>query len=82
MAEPRLDDEETILRAVHSWTRERQLALVRRLLDTGLDTLDPATQRPRIPSGALRDLATARRPAPSDEEIERWRQEKYDWRQE
>lgn len=82
MAEPYLEDEEAILRAVHSWPRERQLALVRRLLDSGLDTLDPNTQRPITPSAALRGLAVGARPAPSDDEIERWRQEKYDLRQE
>jgi hypothetical protein len=82
MAEPYLEDEEAILRTVHSWPRERQLALVRRLLNSGLDTLDPQTQRPRVPSAALRGLASGRQAAPSDEEIERWRQEKYDLRQE
>jgi hypothetical protein len=82
MAEPYFEDEEAILRAVHSWPRERQLALVRRLLDSGLDTLDPQTQRPIIPSAALHGLAARGRPAPSDEEIKRWREEKYDLRQE
>jgi hypothetical protein len=80
MAEPQLEDEEAILRAVHSWPRERQPALVRRQLDAGLDTLDPQTRRPLIPSGALRGIAAGRQPAPSDEEIERWREEKYDLR--
>ncbi len=82
MAEPHLEDEEAILRAVHTWPRERQLALVRRLLDSGLDTLDPQTQRPRVPSASLRGLAAGGRPTPSDEEIGRWRQEKHDFRQE
>jgi len=76
MAEPRLDDEEAILRAVLSWPRERQLALVRQLLDSGLDTLDPQTQRPLISSGALRGIATGHQLPPSDEEIERWREER------
>jgi len=77
MAEPNLADEETVLRVVQSWPRDRQLSLVRRLLDPGHDTLDPATHRPIISSAALRGLLAGRRPAPSDEEIDRWREEKY-----
>jgi hypothetical protein len=77
MAEPLFEDEEAILRAVHAWTRDRPLALVRRPLDTGLDTLDPKTQRPLVPSASLRGIAVGGPPAPSDAEIERWREEKY-----
>ena len=77
MAEPNLVDEETVLHVVQSWPRDRQLLLVRRLLDTGRDTLDPVTHRPIISSASLRGLLAGKRPAPSDEEIDRWREEKY-----
>jgi hypothetical protein len=77
VAEPNLADEEAVLRVVESWPRDRQLSLVRRLLDPGRDTLDPATHRPIVSSASLRGLLTAHRLAPSDEEVDRWREEKY-----
>lgn len=78
MAEPSVIDEETILRTVREWPREQQVHLARRILDPGLGTIDPHTGRPYVMSGELRGLGAGERPAPSDEEIERWRLEKYD----
>jgi hypothetical protein len=52
--------------------------LARRILDPGLATLDPRTGRPYVASVELRGIGKGDRPAPSDEEIERWRAEKYE----
>lgn len=78
MAEQKTLDEEAILRLVRTWPRDQQLDLARRILDPGLATLDPHTGRPAIPSAALRGIAAGERPAPTDEEVERWRLEKYE----
>lgn len=78
MAEQLVIDEETILRAVREWPREQQVHLARRILDPGLGTIDPHTGLPYVTSAELRGLGAGDRPAPSDEEIERWRAEKYD----
>ena len=78
MADQPIVDEEAVLRAVQHWPRERQLRLAHRLLDPGLATLNPQTGRPYVSSTELRGMGLGGRPAPSDEEIERWRMEKYD----
>jgi hypothetical protein len=70
-------DEEAILRVVQTWPREQQVHLAHRLLDPGLETLDPHTGRPNISSAALRGIGAGGRPAPSDADIERWHLEKY-----
>jgi hypothetical protein len=77
MAEPHIIDEETILRMVQALPRSKQVHLAHRILDPGLATLDPQTGLPLVTSAALRGIGTGGRPAPSDEEIERWRMEKY-----
>ena len=77
MAEQLTLDEETILRAVRQWPREQQVRLAQRILDPGLATLDPQTGRPYVASAELRGIGAGNRPAPSDEEIDRWRGEKY-----
>ncbi|MDE3230526.1 MAG: hypothetical protein KGO05_11655 [Chloroflexota bacterium] len=77
MAEQEVLDEETILRAVRAWPRTQQIHLAHRILDPGLATIDPQTGRPYILSAELRGIAAGGRPAPTDEEIERWRLEKY-----
>ena len=70
-------DEEAILRVVQAWPREQQIHLAHRLLDPGLETLDPHGGRPNISSADLRGIGAGGHPAPSDEDIERWRLEKY-----
>jgi hypothetical protein len=78
MDEPMIPDEEAILRVVRTWPRDLQLDLAHRILDSGLATLDPLTGRPYVASAELRGLMKGERPAPSDEDIERWREEKYE----
>lgn len=78
MAEQQTLDEEAILRMVQDWPRERQVNLAHRILDPGLGTLNPQTGRPCVSSNELRGIGAGGLPAPSDEEIERWRLEKYD----
>jgi CRISPR/Cas system CMR subunit Cmr6 (Cas7 group RAMP superfamily) len=70
-------DEETILRLVQTWPREQQVELAHRILDPGLATLDPLTGRPYIASAELRGIARGDGPVPTDEDIARWRDEKY-----
>ena len=77
MAEHVVLDEETILRAVQEWPREQQVQLAHRILDPGLGTLDPETGCPHVTSAMLRGIGAGDNPPPSDEEIERWRMEKY-----
>jgi hypothetical protein len=77
MAEPLVLDEDTILRTAREWPRERQVQLARRILDPGLGTLAPQTGYPYAASAELRGIGAGDRPPPSDDEIERWRMEKY-----
>lgn len=77
MTEQQILDEETVLRMVRNWPREQQVHLAHRLLDPGLATLDPRTGRPYVASAELRGIGAGDRPVPSDEEIDRWRLEKY-----
>ncbi|HZC78159.1 MAG TPA: hypothetical protein VE258_10440, partial [Ktedonobacterales bacterium] len=70
-------DEETVLRMVQAWSRDQRVHLAHRLLDPGISTLDPQTGRPYVASTQLRGIGAGNRPAPTDEEIERWRAEKY-----
>jgi len=79
MAEPQLD-QETIVRAVRDWSRERREQLARLILmDNGQDTIDPATGRPYVSSDELYGLfATPGQPAPTDEDIERMLMERHD----
>lgn len=74
-------DQETILRAVRTWPRSQQEQLARIILrDIEQEkTIDPATGRPYVSSEELRGiLAIPGKPAPTDEDIERIRMEKYD----
>jgi hypothetical protein len=77
MAEQQTLDEDTILRMIQALPRDQQVRLAHRILDTGLATINPETGRPYIASSALRGIGLGVRPAPSDEDIERWRMEKY-----
>ena len=73
-------DQETILRVVRSWPRSLQEQLARMILsDTEPDgTINPKTGRPYVSSEELRGLlVTPGKPAPTDEDIERIRMEKY-----
>lgn len=77
MAEQQVLDEDAIIRMVREWPRDQQVRLAHRILDPGLGTLDPQTGRPRVASADLRGIGAGDHPAPSDEEIEQWRMEKY-----
>ena len=77
MAEPSVLDEDTILRTIREWPREQQVHLARMILDPGLATLDPQTGRPYVTSEELRGIGAGTNPPPTDEDIERWRMEKY-----
>ena len=77
MAESLVLDEDTILRTVRGWPREQQAQLAHRILDPGLGTLDPQAGAPYIASAQLRGIGAGDGLPPSDEEIERWRMEKY-----
>lgn len=76
MAGQQMLDEEAVLRMVQEWPRERQIQLAHRILDPGLGTLNPQTGRPFVSSDELRGLGAGELPAPSDEQIERWRMKK------
>ncbi len=84
-------DRKAILRPIESWPQDEQLALARTIIERASrpapdasgalarstwDALYGIASR-----GALEDargmLATSGQPAPTDEEIERWRMEKY-----
>ena len=77
MADQQTSDEDSILRMALALPREQQVRLARRILDPGLATINPDTGRPYIPSSALRGIGLGDDPPPSDEDIERWRLEKY-----
>ncbi len=77
MAEQQALDEETILRIVQRWPRRQQVHLAHRILDPGLATLDPQTGRPLVTSTELRGIGAGAAPAPTDEDVERWRLEKH-----
>ncbi len=77
MAEPSVLDEDTILRAIRAWPREQQVHLARVILDPGLATLDPQTGRPLVTSAELRGIGAGDKTPPTNEDIERWRMEKY-----
>ncbi len=74
MSAPSLDHD-TIMHAVQQWPREQQLELAREILQAA------ATNTPRpAPSQdswqRLVGILATDQPAPSDEEIERWREER------
>lgn len=78
MTPPALD-QETILETVRRWPREAQLALAQELVRTAAASPEYGDLNETLSPGASwRDLigllATAQ-PPPSDEEIERWREE-------
>lgn len=77
MAEPSVLDEDAILRTVREWPREQQVHLAQMILDPGLATLDPQTGRPYVTSAELRGIGAGNNAPPTDEDIERWRMEKY-----
>ena len=78
MAEQQVLDEDDVLRVVREWPRERQVHLAHRILDPGMGTLDPQTGHPYVTSTELRGIGAGGHSAPSEEQIERWRMEKYD----
>ncbi len=84
-------DRETILRAIEAWPVEERLALARTIIEQTSPPAPNTSGAPArstwdalygiASSSALEDargmLATPGQPAPTDEEIERWRMEKY-----
>jgi hypothetical protein len=73
MATPALD-RETILRAIGTWPYEEQLALAQEITRRAATS----TSATHASIGDARGmLATPNKPAPSDEDIERLRMEKY-----
>ncbi len=68
-------DRDAILRIIESWPQDEQLALAREIARrAGAPSITPAHASFE---DALGMLATPGQPAPTDEEIERWRMEKY-----
>jgi hypothetical protein len=71
---------EGVLKIVSQWPTAQQIALVEDVLRTISSRVEPPKQRRRTLDQALGLLATDR-PAPTDEEVERWldehRMEKY-----
>ena len=74
MTQPALD-REAILHAIEGWAHDEQLALAREIERRASALSTP--KRYASFMGALGLLATPGQPAPTDEEIERWRMEKY-----
>lgn len=77
MAESPTLDESAILRTIRDWPCEQQIHLAHMILDPGLATLDPETGRPDVASAELRGIGKGEGPPPTDDEVERWRMEKY-----
>lgn len=85
LADQHVPDADAILRLVRTWPPDKRVRLAHSILeqvfdahdDPGLATLDPRTGRPYVTSAELRGIGAGGRPAPSDEEVERWRVEKY-----
>lgn len=68
-------DRDAILRAIQSWPFDQQLALAQEITRRALTPSVPATHAPF--EEALGLLATPGKLAPSDEDIERLRMERY-----
>lgn len=81
MSAPPLDHD-AILRAVRQWPQDQQIALAREILRA--NEHEPEKQTPNASRAGLRQksfqrligILTTDQPAPSDEEIERWREER------
>lgn len=83
MAAPTLDHD-AILATIRKWPREAQLALARDILDTALAPAEESQvgDEAAHSQGSWRNLIgllATDQPPPTDEEIERWREE---WRME
>jgi hypothetical protein len=74
MASP-IVDRETILQTVQSWPHDEQLALAQEIIRRAITPPTAVTHASF--EEALGMLATPDKPAPTDEEIARWRMEKY-----
>lgn len=82
-----IHDHDTILDEIRHWPRDAQLALAREILqtataDTPPHATEPSAEEVERPRRGLRNLVgllATDHPAPSDEDIERWREE---WRME
>lgn len=74
MPQPVLD-RETILHAIEQWSHEDQLALAH---DIERIARAPRSRKPHTSFMSARGIMlTPGKPAPTDEDIERWRTEKY-----
>ena len=70
-------DHDTILEVVRRWPRDAQLALAQDILRAAVTPREQ--QAAPTPRGSWRDLIgllATDQPPPSDEEIERWREER------
>lgn len=80
MGTPEILNYETVLEVVQTWPPARRLSLVQDVLKSLAKEIEPLRPQRDTLEKALGLLATER-PAPSDEEIERWldehRMEKY-----
>lgn len=78
MAEQYALDEETVLRLVQALPREQQIHLAHRVLASSQGTSAEQAGQPFVSSAELRGVGSGGLPAPTDEEIEQWRLEKYE----
>lgn len=80
MSSPALDHD-SVLNTVRRWPRDAQLAFAHEILqETNTSPSDSDSQESRMIHGGLHNLVgllATDQPAPSDEEVERWREE---WR--
>ncbi len=77
MASPTLD-RETILQSISGWTPEDQLELAQEITRRVITSAQAATRNHASFEDARGLLAIPGKPAPTDEDIERIRMEKYD----
>jgi hypothetical protein len=64
-----------VLQTIHGWPLERRFALVQDVIDTLVTEAVPARSKRKTLDMALGLLKTDH-PAPSDEEVQRWLQER------
>ena len=76
MASPTLD-RESILRTISGWPPEEQLELAQEITRRLITSAHATTRTHASFEDARGLLATPRKPAPTDEDIERIRMEKY-----
>lgn len=68
---------ETVAHVIATMLSEGLGAAFQEYTDPGSHTLNPQTGRPYITSAELRGIGAGGNPPPSDEDVERWRMDKY-----